>query len=31
MDRIAGTEYIPNSEKVFLHDLSIGAQFEYCG
>ena len=32
MNRIAGTEYIPNSQdKIFLHDLPIGAQFEYCG
>ena len=32
MDRIAGTEYTPNSRDiVFFHDLPIGAQFEYCG
>ena len=31
MDRIAGTEYTTNSNKVLLHDLPIGAQFEYCG
>ena len=32
MYRIVGTKYIPNSDdKVLLHDLPIGAQFEYCG
>lgn len=32
MYRIVGTKYTPNSDdKVLLHDLPIGAQFEYCG
>lgn len=32
MNRIVGTKYTPNSDdKVLLHDLPIGAQFEYCG
>ena len=32
MDRIVGTKYTPNSDdKVLLHDLPVGAQFEYCG
>ena len=32
MYRIVGTKYAPNSDdKVLLHDLPIGAQFEYCG
>ena len=32
MDRIAGTEYTPNSrDRVFLHNLPIGTQFEYGG
>ena len=31
MYRIVGTKYTPNSDdKVLLHDLPIGAQFEYC-
>ena len=32
LNRIFGTKYIYNSQdKVFFHDLPIGAQFEYCG
>ena len=32
MDRVVGTKYIHNSQdKVFFHDLPIGAQFEFCG